>query len=114
MKKKIDQKDIVNEISARTGYYKKHVKAVIDALEDVVLENMQMATLDEPSEAKLFLGFVIGAKRIPEKEVREPRNQDIITIPEHLNPYTRFKITFKNKANNYEEGGRDFDDEYTE
>jgi nucleoid DNA-binding protein len=114
MERKIDKKDIINELNARTGFYKKNVKVLLDALEDVILENMQMATVDEPSEVKLFYGFVIGAKRKPAKQCRDPRNQELIESPEHLNPYTKFKLTFKKKVNNYEEGGFDVDGENDE
>lgn len=114
MEQKMKINDVVNVINAKTGYYKKDIKVVLMALEEVIYENMLTATIDEPSAIKLFPGFFIGAKKIPEKLVREPQNQDIIKVEEHLNPYTRFKRSFKNKLNNYQEEYEDFDDEYDE
>lgn len=114
MERKIDKKDIINELSARTGFYKKNVKVLLDALEDVLLDNMQMATVDEPSEVRLFHGFVIGAKRKPVKKCRDPRTQELVESPEHLNPYTKFKMTFKKKVNNYEERSANVNGEFYE
>ena len=99
MGKKIDQLTFVNKIREKTGFYKKDIVEVLRAFEEVIYESMQTATIDEPSEIRLFNGFVIGAKRIPTKQARDPRNQETITAPEHLNPYARFKPTFKRNLN---------------
>ncbi|MBQ0090709.1 MAG: HU family DNA-binding protein [Prevotellaceae bacterium] len=100
MDRKINQKDIVNELSARTGFYKKYLTVMMDALEEIIIENMNQATFDEPSEARLAFGFIVGAKRVPEHEGLDPRNGEKIVCSERLIPYAKFKSTFRDKINN--------------
>ena len=100
MKRKIDQKDIINELNARTGFYKKYLTVIMDALEEILMENMNEAIYDEPSEARLAFGFIVGARRVPEHEGLDPRNGKKITCSERLIPYAKFKQTFKEKINN--------------
>ena len=100
------QKDIIDELSERTGFYKYNIKDLLDALEDIILENMNMATYDEPSEIVLFHGWRLGAKRLPDRPYRDPRNQQEIITPEKLIPYCKLKQSFRqrlNKWENYEE-----------
>ena len=114
MERYIDQFDVVDELNARTGFYKKDIRVVLEELENIILENMQTATVEEPSECRLFFGFVIGAKRIPTQQRAHPKTKEMIEVAEHLNPYVRFKATFQKKANNFEEGDEEFDDECME
>ena len=114
MERYIDQFYVVDELSKRTGYYKYQVREVLAHLEDIIFENMQEAEIGNPSETRLFFGFTIGAKRIPAKQVRSPKNQEWIDVDEHLNPYAKFTTTFKQKANNYEAKVGHTDDGYVE
>ena len=114
MERYIDQFYVVDELNERTGFYKKDIRLVLKELENIILENMQMAEVDEPSECRLFFGFTIGAKRIPAQQRIHPKTREMIDVAEHLNPYAKFKSTFQKKANNFEEGVDDFDEEYVE
>lgn len=114
MERYIDQFDVVDMLKQRTGFYKYQIKQVLDALEDIIYENMQEATLEERSECRLFFGFVIGAKRVPAKKKRHPLTQEEVDIKEHLNPYATFKKTFQKKVNEYWKEDDDADDEYAE
>lgn len=104
MQRKMEKRDLVNEINARTGFYKKHIRVTLAALEDIIFENMREATIDDPAELRPFFGIIIGANRIPEKEVKDPRNGNTVISEEHLNPYVRFKQTFRWKLNGQKRG----------
>ena len=95
------QKELINELKERTGFYKMHIKTLLDALDDIIVENMNMATYDEPSELVLFKGWRLGAKRVPEREWREPRGGTTITN-EKLIPYCKLKQSFRQRINNWE------------
>ena len=99
--KKMSQKDIVDEIKLRTNYNKKDLRVVFKVLDDIIIENMNMATYDEPSEVVLFKGWRLGAKRVPEREWREPRGGTTIAS-EKLIPYCKLKQSFRNRINNLE------------
>ena len=53
MKKILKKKDIANELAERCNFYKYSMEAVVDALEDIIIENMGEATFDENSEIQL-------------------------------------------------------------
>lgn len=100
--REMSQKDVIDELKNRTGFYKNNIKQLLDALDDIIVENMNMATYDDPSEIVLFLGWRLGAKRIPERPYRDPRNQEDIITPEKLIPHCRFKQSFRRKINKLE------------
>jgi nucleoid DNA-binding protein len=99
MKRVLKKKDIANELAKRCDFYKYSMEAVVDALEDIIIENMGEATFNEDAEIQLAKGLTIGARRFPEREVRDPRNQDKITTPEKVIPFAKFTYTFRQKIN---------------
>lgn len=93
------KKEMVDELAKRCGFYKKYAERFLDAFEDMVIEKLSCATLDEDVEIHIAKGFVIGAKRYPEREAIDPRNQNAIITPEKSIPYAKFTYTFKQKIN---------------
>ena len=93
------RKELVDELAARTGFYKTNINSILDALDDVIVENMSMATKKEPSELYLSLGFVIGGRYAPKREVKDPRNGETVMTPAKYIPYARFKTSFRKKIN---------------
>jgi nucleoid DNA-binding protein len=96
------QKDVIDELKARTGFYKHNIKDVLDALEDIIIEHMNAATFDEPSEMRLFHGWRLGAKRMPERPYCDPRDRSEIITPEKVIPYCKFKQSFRDRINEIE------------
>lgn len=88
---------LIDELSKRTQFYKKNMKEVVEALSDIILENMQSATLEEPSELHLRHGVIIGGHRVPEREAKDPRTGEIIMSPEKVIPYAIFKPSVRQK-----------------
>ena len=103
------QKDVVDEVKNRTGYNKKDIRVVFSVVYDIMMENMTLATYDEPSEITLFSGWRLGAKKVPEREWREPQNGGTTIAAEKFIPYCKFKQSFRDKINNL-----DFDAEFDE
>ena len=108
--REMNQKDIIDELKNRTGFYKTNIKQLLDALEDIIIENMNTATYDEPSELILYHGLRLGAKRVPERPYKDPRNQEDIITPEKLIPYCKLKQSFRQRINKLEID-EDFDEE---
>lgn len=100
--KQFTQKDIVDELNARTGFYKYNIRALLEELDDVILEFMNTATVDEAAEIILFNGWRLGAKRMPERPYVDPRNQAQIITPEKLIPYCRLKQSYRQRLNKWE------------
>ena len=99
MERVLKRKQLVDELAARTGFYKHNIDTMLDALDDVIVENMSAATKAEPSEIHLSLGFVFGGRFSPKHEVKDPRNGDTVVTPSKYIPYARFKPSFRKKIN---------------
>ena len=93
------QDDVITEIKERTGFYKKDIQMVMDALEDIIIEHMHTATFEQPAEMRLFKGWRMGAKRTPERESIDPRDRSTIVTPEKLIPHCKFKQSFRDRMN---------------
>lgn len=99
MERILKRKQLVDELSERTGFYKYNIEAMLDALDDIIVENMSTATKTEPSEIHLSHGFVFGGRFSPKRKVRDPRNGDMVMTPAKYIPYARFKTSFRQKIN---------------
>lgn len=97
MERIIKKTELVEELAARTGFYKNSMLSVVNALEDIILESLQTATLDEDSELHLRHGVVIRGKRVPEHEATDPRTQEKIITPEKVIPSAEFKQSVRQK-----------------
>lgn len=101
------QEDVVEELKARTGFYKKNIRELLEALDSIIVENMNTATYDEPSEIRLFMGWRLGAKRVPERRSYDPRNRNEIVTSEKLIPNCQLKQSFRNRINKWEYKGEE-------
>lgn len=99
MERVMKRKQLVDELNARTGFYKKNIDEILNALDDIIVENMSMATKTEPSEVCLSLGFTFGGRYSPKREVRDPRNGNVVMTPAKYIPYARFTPSFRKKIN---------------
>lgn len=99
MERVLKRKELVDELSARTGFFKYNIDTILDALDDIIVENMSTATKTEPSEIHLSLGFVFGGRYAPKREAVDPRNGEKIMTKAKYIPYARFKTSFRQKIN---------------
>lgn len=97
MERIIKKPELVDELSARTGFFKKNMKDVVDALADIVEENLKTATFEQDSEFHLAPGVVIYGKRVPEREAKDPRTGEIILSPEKVIPHAKFRPSIRQK-----------------
>lgn len=89
--------ELVDELAARTGFFKKNMREVVDALSDIVEESFQTAEFGADSELHLAPGVVLCGERKPEGESIDPRNRETITTPEKVIPYAVFKQSIRQK-----------------
>ena len=99
MERMMKRKELVDELATRTGFYKHNLNTILDALDDIIVENMSMATEDEPSEIRLSLGFTLGGRYSPSHEAKDPRDGSIIMTKAKYIPYARFSPAFRKKIN---------------
>lgn len=99
MERVLKRKQLVDILAEKTDFYKYNVEKMLDALEEVIIENMSAATKTEPSEIHLSHGFVFGGRYSPKHEARDPRNGNVVITPAKYIPYARFKPSFRKKIN---------------
>lgn len=95
----LKKKEIADALSAKTGFFKGSMEDVVEALDEIIVEKLGQATFDEDVKIKLAKGFMLCSRRVPAREARDPRNQEIIKVPEKVIPYVDFTYTFRQKIN---------------
>ena len=97
MERIMKKQELVDELAARTGFYKKNMREVVDALADIIEEHFQTAEFGADSELHLAPGVVLCGERKPEGESIDPRNRSTIVTPEKVIPYAVFKQSIRQK-----------------
>jgi nucleoid DNA-binding protein len=89
--------DLVDMLHEKTGFYKKHMLEVANALEEIILECFQAATFEHDSELQLAPGVVLVGHRKPAGEAKDPRTGETIMSPEKVIPSATFKQSIRLK-----------------
>ena len=97
MERIMKKPELVNALAEKTGFYKKNMKVVVEALEEIIIEHFKTATYDDPSELHIATGVVIGGRRVAEHESLDPRDRSIVVTPEKVIPYAEFKPSIRQK-----------------
>lgn len=108
MERIMKKPELIDELAARTGFFKTNMKIVVDALEDIITEHFNEATFEEDSELHIAAGVIIGGRRTPEREAIDPRNRSVVVTPEKVVPYATFKPSIRKKlyAQRKKKGGK--------
>ena len=97
MERIMKKEDLAAELAIRTNFYKKNMRTVVNALADIIIEQLQTAEFDADSELHLAPGVLICGKRKPQQESIDPRDRSVVTTPEKVVPYAVFKPTARLK-----------------
>lgn len=97
MERIMKKPELVEELAARTGFYKKNMKIVVDALADIVEEHFLTAEFGADSELHVAPGVLLCGERKPEQESIDPRDRSTIITPEKVLPYAVFKQSIRKK-----------------
>ena len=97
MERVMKKAELVDELSERTGFYKKNMREVVDALAEIIEESFQMAEFGADSELHLAPGVVLVGTRKPEGVSIDPRDRSEIITPEKVLPSAVFKQSIRQK-----------------
>ncbi len=97
MERIMKKTELVDELADRTGFFKKNMREVVDALSDIIEEHFQTAEFGADSELHLAPGVVLVGKRKPASEATDPRNGEMIISPEKVIPSATFKQSIRLK-----------------
>lgn len=99
MERVLTKYELSRLLAEKTNFYIHNMETVLDALDEIIVENMSTAKKDKPSEIRLSLGFVFGGRYSPEHEARDPRTNEKIITPAKFIPYAKFSPSFRKKIN---------------
>lgn len=91
------KEDLVDMLSQKTGFFKKNMVEVANALEEIILECLQAATFEHDSELRLAPGVSIVGHRKPAGEAKDPRTGSLVLSPEKVIPRALFKQSIRKK-----------------
>lgn len=91
----ISREMIIKRLSEESGYWQKDIRAVLQCLDDVVLEYFGEVTDDEDVSVQLIKGVKISAHVVPKRERVDPRNGEPIICKETVKPACRFSDDFR-------------------
>lgn len=94
---KLTQKALVNAVSDETGITKSDIKEILDIVVKCAANIISEAGENNDIEVKVATGLSIGAKYVPPREARNPKDQSVIHIDAKLKPYAKFNDGFKSK-----------------
>lgn len=97
MERIMKKTELVDELSDRTGFFKKHMREVVDALSDIITEHFETAEFGKNSEFHIAPGIVLVGTRKPEGEAKDPRTGEMIISPEKVIPSAVFKQSIRQK-----------------
>ena len=97
MERIMKKSELVDELSTRTGFFKKNMRELVDALSDIIEEHFLTAELGADSELHLAPGVVLVGKREPAGEAKDPRTGEMIVSPEKVIPSATFKQSIRLK-----------------
>ncbi len=97
MERIMKKDELIDELAARTGFFKKNMKEVVNALSEIIEEHFQTAEFGADSELHIAPGVLLCGERKPEGESIDPRDRSVIISPEKVIPYAVFKQSIRQK-----------------
>lgn len=97
MERIMKKQEIIDEIAARTKFYKCNIKDMVEALQDIIVEHFETAEIGANSEFYLAPGIVIYGKRKPAGEAKNPKTGETVISPEKVVPSAVFKPSLRQK-----------------
>lgn len=97
MERIMKKPEIVDELSARTGFFKKNMREVVDAYSDIIIEHFSTAEFGADSELHLAPGVVLKGTRKSAGQAKDPRTGETIVSPEKVIPSAIFKQSIRLK-----------------
>ncbi len=86
----ITREEMVKRLSARSGYYMKDVRNLLQCMDEVVFEALCEVTDDEDVSVQLIQGVKLSTHVVPERDRVDPRTQEPIVVKATVKPACKF------------------------
>ena len=97
MERIMKKDEIVDELASRTNFFKKNIRDIVDALQDIIVEHFETAEIGANSEFYLAPGIVLVGVRKPAGEAKNPATGESVNSPEKVIPKAVFKQSIRQK-----------------
>ena len=91
----IPREELIKRLSAKSGYFQKDIRTLLQCMDEVVFEAMNEATLEDDVQVQMVTGIKLGCKIVGERERVDPRTQQPITCGETTKPFVKFSQDFR-------------------
>lgn len=100
----IAREQMITRVAEKANYWKKDVRNVFNALDDVILECFGEITDEEPISMRILPGLALQGYVVPERERIDPRDRTPIICPPTVKVSAKYSDLFKEKIQKqYEE-----------
>lgn len=93
----ITREEMIKRLSAKSGYYQKDIKVLLQAMDDVVFDAMCEASVGDEVQIQLVTGIKCGCKIVESRDRVDPRTQEPITVGETTKPFAKFSQDYRLK-----------------
>ena len=93
----ITREMLVKKLAKKSDFYEKHVRVVLQCLDDVILDCFDEVTDEEEISVQLVQGIKVGCKVMGERTRKDPRNQQEIVCAAQTKPFAKFSEGFRVK-----------------
>ncbi len=93
----ITREQMIARVAEKANYWKKDVRNVFNALEDVILECFGEVTEEESISIRILQGFALQGRVVPERERVNPQDQSPIVCPPTVKVSAKYSDLFKKK-----------------
>ena len=97
MERIMKKDEIVDELASRTNFFKKNIRDIVEALQDIIVEHFETAEIGANSEFYLAPGIVLIGVRKPAGEAKNPATGETVISPEKVIPKVMFKASLRQK-----------------
>ena len=96
----ITREEMIKKLSEKSGYYQKDIRTLLQCLDEVVLDELCEATLEDEVQIQLVTGIKCGCKIVGSRERVDPRTQTPIIVGETVKPFAKFSQDYREKLQN--------------
>lgn len=90
----MNRQEVIKAVAGMTGFMKKDVAAIFDALDVITVEGLR-----NEGKIKPITGITLEAKVVPEHEARNPQTGATIVVPEKKKVSAKITAGFKSAVN---------------
>lgn len=93
----ITRDEMIRRLSEKSGYYMKDIKAVLQAMDEVVFDALCEVTDEEDVSIQLVQGIKVSTHVVPERDRVDPRTQKPIIVRATVKPACKFSQDYRFK-----------------